>query len=398
LNTRPLSPQESANLACLNRAGKVSEPIFITETGLGKSILDATEPVRRFLRAQGIHDYSEQAQGPENKRLLAGILCADSGPTELEISLYRPNTKQGDPRIWFYGIKAHVAANDICAVFVHGGKLHLLNLSQSQLAAHTRDGIQSPLVRFFDTLVLSASAVSDELLGRLREIASRGPIRAVCSGSTAIGRSLETALDIRINSDRAPDYRGIEIKSGRSTLIGRENRANLFACVPDWTLSRCRSSQAILEEFGYARGGEFKLYCSVSTQAPNSQGLVFELDAAERMLREICKREPVKDVAVWPLRKLESYLAEKHAETFWVKADSISVNGREHFELKSVVHTRDPNIPHLERMLGDGTVTMDHLIKRKPSGGVQEKGPLFKIERARIPELFLGAPRNYALS
>jgi hypothetical protein len=375
----------------------VSESIFITETGLGKSILDATEPVRRFFRAQGVHDYSEQGQGPENKRLLSGVVCSDSGPIELEVSLYRPKTKQGDPRIWFYGIKAHVAANDVCAVFVHRGKIHLLNLTQSQLAAHTRDGIQSPLVRFIESLTARATAVADELLGRLREIASRGPIAAVCTGSTAIGRSIETALDIKINSDRAPDYNGIEIKSGRSSLLGRDTRANLFACVADWTLSRCGSSQAILDEFGYARGGQFKLYCSISTRAPNSQGLVFELDAAERMLREICRREPVRGVAVWPLRKLEEYLAAKHAETFWVKARSVSLNGREHFELKSVVHTRNPNIPHLERMLADGTVTMDHLIKRKPSGGAHEKGPLFKIERPRIPELFLGEPKNYAL-
>jgi len=375
----------------------VSKLLFITETGLEISILDATEPVRRFLLEQGIHDYTEQGQGPENKKLLGAVFCAESGSVELDVSLYRPKTKQGDPRIWFYGIKSYVAGSDVCAVFVHSGKIHLLNLTQSLLAAHTQDGIQSPPVRFFESLTTTAAAVADELLGRLREIASRGPLAAVCTGSTSIGRSIENALDIKINSDRTPDYHGIEIKSGRSSLLGRDTRANLFACVPDWTLSRCGSSQAILDEFGYARGEQFKLYCSISTRAPNPQGLVFELDAAERMLREICKREPVRAVAVWPLRKLEEYLAAKHAETFWVKARSVSLNGREHFELKTVVHTRNPNIPHLERMLADGTVTMDHLIKRKPSGGAHEKGPLFKIERPRIPELFLGDTRNYAL-
>lgn len=397
MNSRPLTPQESSNLACLNRAGKLSELIFVTRTGLEKSILDATAPVRDFLRARGIHDYSQQAQGQEHKRLLSGVYCADAGPLKVVISLYRPNTKDGDPRFWFYDIKRHVAPDDVLALFVHDGSMHLLNLSQSLLSAHSVSGTRSSLVEFFDRFTAGLPAAAEELLGMLRDLAVRGPIRAVCTGSTAIGRSLETALGIPINSSRAPDYKGIEIKAGRSTLVGTQTRANLFACVPDWTLSRCKSSRAILEEFGYARETGFRLYCSVSTQATNPQGLVFELDSAERTLKEICRTEPVREVAVWPLAKLEAYLAAKHAETFWVKARSLILSGHEYFELRSVVHTRNPNLPHLSRMLSDGTVTMDHLIKRKCDGGAHEKGPLFKIERGRIPELFLGEPRTYAL-
>jgi hypothetical protein len=49
------------------------------------------------------------------------------------------------------------------------------------------------------------------------------------------------------------------------------------------------------------------------------------------------------------------------------------------------------------RLLMDGTVTMDHLIKRTSSGGAAEKGPSFKIETPRLGELFLGEPRKYSL-
>jgi hypothetical protein len=392
LNTRPLYSQESANLACLNRAGKLSELIFVTETGLRKSILDATAPVRDFLRATGIHDYGQQGQGQENKRLIEGVFCEDSGPRKICISLYRPKTKDGDPRFWFYDVKAQVAADNVLALFVHNGTIHLLNLSRSLLSSHRAAGIRSPIVQLLDALTVGGTTAAQELLGMLRELARRGPIPSICAGSTAIGRSLETALGIPINSSRSPDYKGIEIKAGRSALVGRQTRANLFACVPDWTLSRCKSSRAILDEFGYARGGDFKLYCSVSTQTPNPQGLILQLDSAERTLKEISRHEPLREVAVWPLSKLESYLAAKHSETFWVKAHSRLLNGREYFELKSVVHTQNPNLPHFARMLADGTVTMDHLIKRTVDGGAREKGPLFKIERARIPELFLGEP------
>ena len=397
MNTRPLDRYESDNLACLNRAGRVSALLFLTETGLRKSILDAAEPLRKLFLESRVHNYADQGQGEANKRILGAQIHTEHGPAPIRASLYRPNTKQGDPRIWFSRLGAYVQYNDVCAVFINSGEIHLLNLTRSPLAQLLKDQKTTPLTLFFETLSRAANTVASELYTKLQTLASAGPIEAVCEGSTAIGRSIETALGIKANSSKTPDYRGIEIKAGRAAIQGKENRATLFACVPDWGLSRCKSSKQILEEFGYERDGEFKLYCTVSAKIPNSQKLIFEFNEAERWLLETCHRVPNCDVAIWRLPKLEESLSEKHAETFWIKANSLRRNGREFFELISITHTRNPNVPQLERMLRDGTVTMDHLIKRKPSGGAAEKGPLFKIVRAKIQELFLGDPQEYSL-
>ncbi len=310
-------------------------------------------------------------------------------------SVYRPKTKGGDPRIWFYDFRGYANANDVCAVFAHDGIIHVLNLTASTIARDIGEGVVTSETVFFTELLRAAIAVAQELLGKLETIASQGLVEAVCSGDTAIGRSLEAALGVPINSSKAPDYLGIELKSGRAGIAGRENRATLFACVPDWDLSRCKSSKQILDEFGYERGDQFKLYCTVSSRAPNSQGLIFDIETAERWLRERCVTPPAREVVIWRLDRLERALSAKHKETFWIKADSVWKGNREFFRLRSVTHTRDPNVPQLERMLLDGTVTMDHLIKRKGSGGAAEKGPLFKIVRSRIPELFLGEPQLY---
>ena len=64
MNSRPLTPAESANLKSLNDAGLKSTVLFVTATGLRKSILDATEPMRRLFGSEGFHDYSLQAKGP----------------------------------------------------------------------------------------------------------------------------------------------------------------------------------------------------------------------------------------------------------------------------------------------------------------------------------------------
>lgn len=397
MNTRPLTELESKNLAALNASGCSSVLLFVTATGLGKAILDATEPMRRLLKGAEVHDYSAQALGPDGKVLMPAVVLGDLATEKTTVSLYRPVTKKGDPRLWFSDFKRFASPDEVCAVFVHGTTIHLLNLTQSRVAEALAMGLQTPASRFLREISDSANAVANELLGRLRAVAAAGPFKAVCGGDTAVGRSIETALGIQINSSRNPDFKGIEIKSGRSTIVSKATRATLFACVPDWELSAVKSSKAILERFGYQRGENFKLYCSVSTQRANSQGLQLRMDEAAAWLREIYASQTVEDVCVWRLDNLHGRLAAKHRETFWVKAKSLQRDSAEWFQLESVTHTTRPSAEQFDRLLGDGTVTLDHLIKRKPSGSVTEKGPLFKIDRPRIAELFLGVPRSYSL-
>ena len=395
MNTRPLLNFESANLAVVNSAGLSSALIFLTATSLEKSILDATFPLRTLFLEQGVHDYSQQPQGPNHKRVLGATALTESLLLPMSVSLYRPITKHGDPRLWFSNLNARSQADDVLVVFVVRAQIHIVNLTRTNL--HADDASTNAAIKFLDQLRQSSSAVAMELLAKLRDLARAGPLRAVCAGDTAIGASVEAALGIPINSSRLPDYKGIELKSGRSKILSRATRATLFACVPDWILSECKSSAEILERFGYARSQQTKLYCTLSTRGANSQGLKLEIDELNRFLREVSSTKP-RDVAVWKLPHLEDRLLTKHSETFWINAQSEQRAGEERFHLESVIHTRNPNLPQLERLLADGTVTVDHLIKRTAAGGAQEKGPLFKIDRSRIPELFLGVPHRYDLT
>jgi hypothetical protein len=397
MNSRPLEEHESKNLAAVNASGFNSVLLFITSTGLEKSILDATDPMRRLLCRSGIHDYQTQNQGQENKKITVGIFIDEPTFTQTTVSLYRPKTKSGDPRLWFSDLKKYASAGDVCAVFIHNGTIYVLNLTRSKAAQSLALGINCATTRFLRESGAASNATATELRDLLAQIAADGPLKAVCAGDTAIGRTIETALGIPINSSRCPDFKGIEIKTGRSSILGRETRATLFACVPDWKLSSCKSSGAILERFGYEREGSFQLYCTVSTLRNNSQGLRLQLDEVKALLREFQNREPREDVCVWRMNELHSRLEEKHRETFWVKAKSIKRDGSEWFQLDSITHTTRASPEQFDRLLIDGTVTLDHLIKRTKSGGARERGPLFKVERQRLPELFLGETQNYVL-
>ena len=74
--------------------------IVPTETGLKKSIMDATAMVRFFLKFAGLHDYNSQNQGPTNKVVIESFLVHTNKLEKTKTSLYRPKTKKGDPRIW----------------------------------------------------------------------------------------------------------------------------------------------------------------------------------------------------------------------------------------------------------------------------------------------------------
>jgi len=52
-------------------------------------------------------------------------------------------------------------------------------------------------------------------LSKLQIISAKGFVDSLRSGDTGVGMTLETLLGIEANSNRAPDYFGIEIKAKR---------------------------------------------------------------------------------------------------------------------------------------------------------------------------------------
>jgi hypothetical protein len=386
---RALSPAEEQRLAVLTASSASTALLELTATGLKKSIMDATAPVRRLLHTASVHDFANQPQGPDNKVMRPAMIHTEHDQFPTQASLYRPHSKEGDPRIWFYRLGQYASPGDILAVIPHGAVLHLLNLSRLDLASlRLRSGHSIAIL--LTAIAREAGGVADELLVKLKDIASRGPIASIVPGdaSTGIGRTLEDCLGIQMNASREPDYRGIELKAYRQRRRSRQVRKNLFAQVPDWSISKLKSSAEILATFGYERDGEFRLYCQVSAATANPQGLRFRLDLADDRLIENSSNPAIGDFVVWQMETLRARLAEKHAATFWVGARSNQVGGREHFHYVEAVYTRAPVVSQFDILLGQGVITMDHLIKRKPSGGAHEKGPLFKLEPHALALLF----------
>jgi hypothetical protein len=384
--TKLLIEKNKRQLAKIGVEFSIFEP---TLTGFKKSILDATHPVRVHFELEEYHYYWNQQQGPDYKVVKLGTLITRQEKIPTRVSLYRPKTKKGDPRMWFKNLAKISEPGDQVAIIILDNHVNLINISTNDIEKIIYED-NCYISGFLSTFIFSHSTISNELLSKLKAIAKK-PFEGQRSGDTDIGYTLETLLGIEANSSRKPDYKGIEIKSGR----GNKTRTTLFAQVADWGLSPCKGSAKILSKYGYERGEDSKLYCTITTQRENPQGLSFIYDASKDELQEWFKKTEL--VAVWPGTLLRHRLKEKHAETFWVEAKSLKNNSTEVFQLTKVTHTRSPILSQLLPLLETGVVTMDHLIKRSgTTNRVSEKGPLFKINKRDLDLLF-PAPKTYSL-
>ncbi|VEJ54322.1 MvaI/BcnI family restriction endonuclease [Pragia fontium] len=367
-----------------------------TITGLKKSILDATQTVRTHFELTNLHFYEQQGQGSDEHGVKKkAYFLTPTQRIESKVSLYRPKAKKGDPRMWFSGLGEFASAGSQVAIIVFKDSLYLLNLSEVNLETELQSS--NIIKTFINEYLYESNSVANELLDKLRILAKQ-PIQATHQGDTAVGMSIEHALGIIANSSKLPDYKGIELKSGRGSS---KNRSTLFAQVAQWELSPYKKSAEILDKFGYFREEDFKLYCTISSQKPNSQSLIFKVDNDQLQewstQTENGKLKYKEHIASWSGHLLRQRLKEKHAETFWIEVSSTFVNGIEYFQLLSVTHTKAPLLNQLIPLIQNGVITMDHLIKRSSKNNrVSEKGPLFKIDQKNFDLLF-PEPMKYKL-
>lgn len=384
----------------LARHGIDAALLVPTATGLAKSIMDATGSLREYLEDRGYHRFDEQGQGPENKVKRSAYFVRPGSLQSSTVSLYRPNTKSGDPRIWLgAATRENAQAHNLLALTVQGDDLYVLNMSDAAVRASLADPA-SPFRRVLDANRVVLPAV-DELLDRLRGISARGFIQTMRAGDTGVGMTLETLLGIAANSRAEPDFKGIELKAKRRRGSGKANRSTLFSKAPKWKLSPVGSAMGLLRKRGYVDPDtdRLQLYHTVSGNYVNSRGLLLEVDGAQDWLKQVHVDQDTKRAehdTTWLIGDLKDCLATKHRETFWVQATCRGSGADEHFHYVEVMHTRAPMIRNFPALLEAGVVTVDYLLKLE-GGRAHDHGYLFKIHPANMDALF-PPPEVHALS
>ena len=160
MRSRELTSIESANLKAIETAVGEYAFLFPSRTGLEKSILDATEPLRALLRTAKVHDFSAQCHFKEYRVVLSGQVVANDGSHVVPISLYRPTTKEGDPRIWPSQLGQYAAAEDVVATAVVDKTITLFNLTRLTIANDLQTKIDTGATRWLDRLLGSSRSSS----------------------------------------------------------------------------------------------------------------------------------------------------------------------------------------------------------------------------------------------
>lgn len=332
-----------------------------TETSLVKSIMDATKDFREFLSSQNLHIYEDQQQGTKNKKLIETILISKNQIYKTQTSLYRPQTKDGDPRLWIYELSKHSKGGDLLAVLISENKLIVINCSNSNL-----NELENILINDAEILSFNTSLISDELLTKLKDISSRGFIKSMKSGDTGIGYTIETLLGIKANSSKNPDYKGIEIKSSRS----RSQKGDLFNMAPNWALSNLKSADEIIHKHGRPNPQHNNLktiFHTIRGNKENNWGLKLEVD--ETFIHQVFINESTKDNDIcWLLSDFVERIKTKHKETFWIDAETRGSKDNEEFHFKKVIHTGDIDISIIPTLIETGKITLDYLLWERIDG------------------------------
>ena len=381
----------SAVATQLGRYGIEAGFVIPTATAMGKGIMDATWPLREYLARTGFHDFRTQGQGGSSKRVVPVRIIQTSGVVAGEMSMYRPETKKGDPRIWIYSLPKYASPNDLMALIVDGNQLYAVNATRENLAGLLSDA-SSPLGQLAARLN-THGPVAAELLKKLQAIGSQGYVPSLRAGDTGIGYTLETLLGIQANSNQAPDYHGIELKSGR---MGSRKKAasarhvTLFSKIPEWEKSPYSARRA-LETFGYRdeKTNRLQLFCSVDAKV-NSLGFKLEPRSEDDQLVNVnMNRIPGgEDVFLWVMAALRKSFADKHRETFWIGARTKNVSDVEHFHFIEARHTRNPPLSTFERLLASGGICVDLTMSEKGTSAVRDHGYLFRVYGSCFGELF----------
>lgn len=383
VNMRSFTAFEQENLRFLVNHNVKFTQVEITPTGLDKGILDSTAPMRAYFLEHGIHNYEEQLQGQAHKAYRKAVVLTETTQYNTRASFYRPNTKKGDPRMWIYGFGSYTQGNDIHVLFWVNETLYAINITRIDIAKCYNSPVITPMQEVIKAIYIESNVVAEELLGRFRSVTGQW-FESEVAADTGIGRTIESFLGITMNSEKTPDYKGIELKSHRDKR--RSSKNVLFTQTPDWDISVLKSGREIVEKYGYLTGDGKKTYQNtVQCSPPNSQHLFLNINQQEEWLELQAAMSKREDVAAWRLIKLHQRLLTKHHETFWIEVENEVNDGREYFRYKQIEHTKNPNVGQFDVLIEQNLITVDLLLCR-PSGHGDTYS--FKIKKKGMSLLF----------
>jgi hypothetical protein len=236
----------------------------------------------------------------------------------------------------------------------------------------------------FHELISPKTTILDELVAKVTEISKRGFIPSIGIGDRGIGLTFENLLDIQPNSDKEPDYKGIEIKCS-SSLKAKHKRTvqtgkqTLFAQIPEWGFAKDR--KGLVEKYGYLDEERDRkaLYITIKV-VPNNRGWSLEVVESEGLVY-VCLNE--ERILHYNMSNLKHQLESKHKESIFVTAHKQTLtSGSEEYHYDSLVHAKDVLFPEFISLIKENLIGLDFAIHLK-DGKARDHGFLWRLDNKK---------------
>ena len=229
------------------------------------------------------------------------------------------------------------------------------------------------------------SEALQKFLRSFDQISSLGWVPTQRSGSTGIGYTLETLLQIPENNSPVGDFLGMELKAHRSdqSSSAGSKRMNLFLKEPTWTDGL--SHRERIPKYGYVDdNGRVALYSTV-TGTENSHGLQLAVKATDQRVEILYRGKPV---AFWTFDVLQSRLTEKLTETAFVGAKSRGTGKAEEFHYESVLFCQQPSVASLVKLIESRESMVEMRMHIREDGSARNHGTAFRVHQDQLPRLY----------
>ncbi|UPT76684.1 MvaI/BcnI family restriction endonuclease [Sulfurovum sp. XGS-02] len=356
--------------------------IRMTPTMLNKSIIDASHPLRLLLKENLGIDYSTMEQGAKNGLKEEVELLVNGEIQTRSISYYRPKTKKGDPRFWISRLHNEVKPFDMLLLTVWEGRLYALPLvGDIELFATVLKKIF-----YVDTKTLPSAVL--EVQDMIKGLYRRGWIKTLRAGDTGVGYTFETENNIKENSSKEPDHKGVEIKCSR---LGTSTLQTLFSRTPNYS-DLPNKRKDLVVNYGYwdSEKSRYALYMTIKVNEENSKGWKLEFDYEQERIYVVKNGEKV---VFYEYSALQDALAQKHKRTVFIKAQSQNRKKKndtnEEFLYESAFYCEDSSFINFIALMEEGKVSLDFAIHHSPeTGKTRDHGFLWRISKEFIPLLF----------
>lgn len=225
-----------------------------------------------------------------------------------------------------------------------------------------------------------------DVINKLEIIKNMGWVKTLRSGSTGIGYTLETLLEIAENNFQQPDLLGFELKASR---INGASMLTMFTLSPNPP----RSNSTLREKYGYISNdytNERKvLHATLSTQRFTEMGTGVSLKVIEHENKiHIATPAEIEDI-YWCRERIQKAFNRKIKNSIiMVKAETRGTGMEEEFLFNEVYLLSGFDFDHFMQMIVEGKIFIDLRIGQYKNGRTHDHGTAFRIKASDQIHLF----------